>query len=343
MGIYFTSYFLGLMLGPIIAGNMAVPVGWRNFFWLCTGLSALNLVLLFFLFPETKFHRDAVVASSQSHSEHEAGNKESPLNVDLAHNPYSHMRKGKPCKSQWRVWQKPRHGAVSSLLRDVITPVYVVSFPIIAFAATVVGGAANLFLCMNLTQSTVFAAEPYNFTPSKVGFANFAFVVGGAVGLATAGPLSDWIANKLTIRNNYTREPEMRLFAIIPYFVIMAVGTVIIAVGYQYHWPWQAVIIFGFTCIGIQVVALPTCAIAYAVDCYKPISGEILVISTVVKNTFGFGMSFWVPILTPSQSVWILFACCSAPCLLAIPVYIWGKRMRTWTQRSTVHKMEAIM
>lgn len=31
------------------------------------------------------------------------------------------------------------------------------------------------------------------------------------IGLVTAGPLSDWIAMRLTLRNGGIREPEMRL------------------------------------------------------------------------------------------------------------------------------------
>jgi MFS family permease len=60
MGLYFASYFIRLFIRPIIAGSMAEYVGWRNFFWLCSGLSALNFILLLFIFPETKFHRPAL-------------------------------------------------------------------------------------------------------------------------------------------------------------------------------------------------------------------------------------------------------------------------------------------
>ena len=152
---------------------------------------------------------------------------------------------------------------------------------------------------MNLTQSGVFSAPPYNFIPGNVGFVNFAFFAGGLFSLITAGPFSDWVAKKLTIRNNDLREPEMRMMAIIPYCVITVLGCVIVGCGYQNGWPWEVIIIFGDTCIGIQVIALPTIAVAYAVDSYKPISGEILVICIAFKNNFGFGMSWWVPELTP--------------------------------------------
>lgn len=39
--------------------------------------------------------------------------------------------------------------------------------------------------------------------------------------------------------------------------------------------------------IGIQVVGIPSIAIAYAVDSYKTLPGEIMIAATIVKNTFG--------------------------------------------------------
>lgn len=61
----------------------------------------------------------------------------------------------------------------------------------------------------------------------------------------------------------------------------------VFSVGLQEKWPWPAVIIIGFGFVGIQVVAIPTITITYAIDCYRPISGEIMAIATVCKNTFG--------------------------------------------------------
>jgi MFS family permease len=41
MGVYFWAYFIGLFLGPIIAGNCAAQLGWRWFFWICLILQAV--------------------------------------------------------------------------------------------------------------------------------------------------------------------------------------------------------------------------------------------------------------------------------------------------------------
>jgi hypothetical protein len=86
-------------------------------------------------------------------------------------------------------------------------------------------------------------------------------------------------------------------------------------------------------------------AAAYAVDSYRPTSREmeILVICTVFKNTFRFGMSFWVPELTPMQAIIVLFACNASACLCDIPIYCFGKRLRMYTQDSKVHGMEIVL
>ena len=348
MGVYFAAYCVGSFTGPIIAGNMAEYAGWRSFFWLCTGVSICSFICILFLFPETKFHRPGVKSlndQSESITTQESKVQRQRISTYAETTEVLDVKvgTGKPRRDQWRLIQRPIAGAKSSLAQDVITPIYILAFPIVFWTAVMVGAAANTVLAMNLTQSTVFRGPPYNFSPGSVGFSNFAFVAGGLFGLATAGPFSDWIAKRLTTRNDDVREPEMRLLAILPYVGILILGCVVVGVGYHNIWPWQSIIIFGYTCIGIQTVALPTIAVAYAVDCYKPISGEILVICTVFKNTFGFGMSWWVPELQPMQSVMVLFACTAAAFLCGIPIYFYGKQLRGFTRNSRVHGMEAIM
>ena len=66
------------------------------------------------------------------------------------------------------------------------------------------------------------------------------------------------------------------------------------AAGYDGLWDWPVILIVGYGLTGLAVTTIPTISIAYAVDCYKPISGEIMVVATVLKNTQGFGMSYWV-------------------------------------------------
>lgn len=52
-------------------------------------------------------------------------------------------------------------------------------------------GPADVLLIFNLTESSLLGAPPYDWNPGQVGYSNFAFAVGGLVGVLTAGPLSD--------------------------------------------------------------------------------------------------------------------------------------------------------
>lgn len=267
--LYFVTYFGSLAVGPIIAGPMAEAVGWRNFWWLCTALNIFTIVCCIFLFPETMFHRAQGYAENKvktlggqtttaaldekagttTASHHDSEDAENEIAVhptnatDLTHIPTHQdpfLGKGKPSKQQWKLWQLP---AVGTLLKtmafEFVLPWELHLFPIVEFAAFIVSWSASCFLTLNLTESQVFAAPPYNFSSSTIGFFNFAILIGQIIGLFTAGPLSDWIAAKLTQRNRGVREPEMRLLTMVPYVFIMILGNVVTAVGYEYSWDWR--------------------------------------------------------------------------------------------------------
>lgn len=189
-----------------------------------------------------------------------------------------HVANGRPSRSQFsllplRKRLRPVKGyssnnsVASVLLRDVVSPIKILfCYPIVLWASLAMGFAANSLLALNLTQAQVFGAPPYLFNPDQIGFVNFAFVAGAVVALITAGPLSDWIALRRARANGGILEAEMRLPALIPYACANLAGMVVAAVGYQRSWPWEVIVVVGYTLIGLQCVGLPAIAIAYAVD-----------------------------------------------------------------------------
>ena len=260
---------------------------------------------------------------------------------------FSLVGQGKPAKVNFRLIQRPSSQWRTTLFRDIISPVRVFFYPIVFWAGLMVAGPANLLLFWNLTESSVLSAPPYNFSTSSVGYANFAFVVGGLVGLVTAGPFSDWIAIRATVRNNGIREAEMRLPALIPYAILTAIGIIIGGLGYERLWAWEVILVIGYGFTGLAVTTIPTIAVAYAIDCYKPISGEIMVVATVLKNTCGFAMSYWVSplaakdgLLTPTM---VEFALTIGPIFMAIPLYFWGKNLRRITAKSSLHRLDELL
>lgn len=120
------------------------------------------------------------------------------------------LGKGSPNKQQWKLYQRNPH-PFKAILLDLWIPWKLFAFPIVELAAFIVSWSCSSFLTINLTQSQNFAAPPYNFNSQSIGFMNFAILVGAMIGLATAGPLSDWVSARATRRNGGIREPEMRL------------------------------------------------------------------------------------------------------------------------------------
>jgi MFS family permease len=350
--LYWVLYMGSLMIGPIVSGPMAIHVGWRSFWWLNVGLIAVSLVMVVFMFPETKWHRlhpsemtktsQGVISDEKVDEKDVVTTAENKLTSVEAADQDPWLGKGGPKKSQWALFQPNAH-PWKSILLDVWIPWKLFAFPIVEFAAFVVSWTCSSFLTINLTQSQNFAAPPYSFDSQSIGFMNFAIFVGAMIGLATAGPLSDWVADKLTQRNGGIREPEFRLPAMIPYVIIMLIGNVVVSVGYDRKWSWQVIVIIGYSFAGIQVAALPAMASTYAVDSYKPIAGSLFGAITVNKNLWGYGFSKFItnwaikdgfvpPIMTNAALITLW-------CLFGILFYFKGKTFRRWSKNSKVHSM----
>lgn len=241
---------------------MSQKVGWRGFFWLNTALLSTVFLLILFFCPETSWRRTRDSDTKQtaavpvgSADTTTADNSDKPETLELeqhietpsprklviledADEADLWLGKGYPSMKQFKLWQLDNHG-FQKLLINFFTPWKLLFYPIAALASFVMSWTSNSMLILLLTQSQVFSAEPYNLKPRTIGLFNLAILIGTFIGLATNGPLSDWVCMKATKRNRGIREPEMRLPAMIPYLVIYIIGNFVVAFGYQYKWPWQ--------------------------------------------------------------------------------------------------------
>ncbi|CAM1508805.1 Fc.00g056530.m01.CDS01 [Cosmosporella sp. VM-42] len=109
MGVYFASVALGAFVGLVISGNIAARYWWRSFFWLSTGLIAFNLVLLFFLFPETRYDREQISPASSDVAT-------PTTKIEIEADPTQHIEildcsvitgKGRPSPKQYLLFQRP--------------------------------------------------------------------------------------------------------------------------------------------------------------------------------------------------------------------------------------------
>ncbi|KAL9060806.1 MAG: hypothetical protein Q9162_000510 [Coniocarpon cinnabarinum] len=348
--LYFVVYFGSLMVGPIISGPMSENVGWRNFWWLYVAMIAVSLIMITFMQPETLYHRhhpgDSSGSDPSSDSDEkkgaESGVKELGLTPVETAERDPHLGKGTPSKAQFGLIKKNPNW-IKAMALDFWIPWKLFAFPIVEFASFIVSWSASCFLTLNLTEAQVFAAPPYGWKPANVGFTNFAVLVGGIIGLVTSGPLSDYIAMRLTRKNRGVREPEMRLPTMIPYVLVMILGNFCAAYGYQDHWTWPAVVVLAYGCAGLQVAALPAIASTYAVDSYKPVAGSLFVSITVNKNLWGYGFSKFITPWTEKSGyvkpIMLNMCLTTLWCLFGIVMYYYGKTFRRWTKNDKVHLM----
>ncbi|KAJ2893261.1 serine/threonine kinase 16 [Zalerion maritima] len=363
VGIYFFFLFNAMFLGPLIAGSCEKHFGdWRTFYWIASSFCAASTVAAFFLHPETKYKRELPEEVAHPVVTTVVGEK---VDIEQFENPGNNgggsgggggssssdqqridrdpaLGNGKPSKQQFKLIQGMDKDALKKVSRHVVTPIHLLIFPIVVFGSWVFTSAANGLLLINYTQSGALSASPYNFDSGQIGLSNLALACGGTIGVFTAGPLSDWIAMYLTRRNHGIREPEMRLPTLVPFILLSALGIIITGLGFEYGWPWEAVIVVGFGNIGLMTVALSTVGITYAVDSYKPVAGQIMTIATVVKNTFGFGMGYyiteWVADDGYIPAYMMQLSVVVGPAILGIVVFmIFGKRLRKLSRNSKVH------
>lgn len=171
---------------------MADHRGWP-FWWLNAAMTTVSLIALIFGYPETMFDRVKVLASQGSppSATQPASVETLPKAVEIHHKEQTStnekialpgegqtsisterddpwLGKGKPSRQQWKFSQQSDFG-LRAVILDLWTPWKLFSFPIVLFASFVVSWSASNILILNLTQTQVFSAPPYNMSSQSVG------------------------------------------------------------------------------------------------------------------------------------------------------------------------------
>jgi len=88
----------------------------------------------------------------------------------------------------------------------------------------------------------------------------------------------------------------------------------------------------GLALLSFTIVAATNHAMAYSVDCYKPIAGEAIVSILAYKGIIGFGLSFgtnlWIGNQGYQNSFGEMAAISAFFMLLSVPFAIWGGALR---------------
>ncbi|KAK5722256.1 hypothetical protein LTR17_014262 [Elasticomyces elasticus] len=258
------------------------------------------------------------------------------------HNAYVQRYGGAPAKTYLQQL-KPWSGRLSkdNWFRVALRPFILFAYPSILWSALIYSLSIGWLIVLSESVATIYEnRETYNFTPLGAGLVYISPFIGGVLGTAVAGKVSDIVVRALARRNGGIYEPEFRLVMAIPIAIFTSIGLMGYGWSAQEHDAWIVpTVFFGFISFGCSLGS--TTAITFAVDSYRQYAGEALVTLNFSKNIFHglvFSLFFnrWLD-SEGSRDVFVAIGGIQIACLLTtIPMYIYGKRARMWTVRKNL-------
>jgi MFS family permease len=305
--IYIWAYNVGSNLAVVAAGFITDGQSWRWVWWWCAIFFGAQFLMFVFGFEETKFavppviegqrggvpettqdfeskknEKEAFAAPVTPTSDMEAAtsNDEEPgRNLSVAHINPNIQRK--------TYWQKlsllqTTAGPWSHFLRHSYQPLMIlVSIPGVAFSSLTYAILNAFNTVMTTALSTYMIEPPYDFSASQIGLMSLAPFIGSTLGSIIIGPLSDYIALRLSRRNKGVYEPEFRFYCFLPFIPFQCGGAWYFAnaLADGRHWSHVAVA-YGICNFGSA--PLQSLALTYMLDAYngksnscKPISANV--------------------------------------------------------------------
>lgn len=198
---------------------------------------------------------------------------------------YTNYYRGAPPKSFVQTL-KPYAGRLckDNWFRVAFRPFILYCYPAILWSSLMYSLSVGWLIVLSESVSIIYESRAtYNFTSLQAGLIYLSPFIGGILGTAVAGKVSDLIVRYVSRKNGGIYEPEFRLIMTIP----VAISTTIGLMGYGWSaaerdaWivptVFFAVISFG-CCLG------STTAITFAVDSYRQYAGEALVTLNFSKS-----------------------------------------------------------
>ena len=124
-----------------------------------------------------------------------------------------------------------------SYLKLFIRPVILLALPPVLWATLVFSVALGFYVALTSNASLAFKTV-YGFQTYQTGLCFISSIIGGFIGIAFGGVLTDKIADFFTARNGGIREPEMRLPSIAVSIVLGPVALILYGVGLQNRLHW---------------------------------------------------------------------------------------------------------
>jgi hypothetical protein len=221
----------------------------------------------------------------------------------------------------------------------MLRPFILFDYPSILWSTVVYSLSIGWLIVLSESVAEIYRnKETYNFSALGTGLVYLSPFIGGVLGTAVAGKVSDIIIRFMSKRNGGVYEPEFRLVMAAPIAITTAIGLMGFGWSAEERDRWIVpTVFFGVISFGCSLGS--STAITFCVDSYRQFAGEALVTLNFSKNIFhGLVFSLFFPHWLKSngpKEVFLIIGGIQIACLLtAVPMYIYGKRARMWTVRN---------
>lgn len=370
VGFYTLLLLGGKNLLPLFSALIFQDLDRHWLFWINSIIIGADLILVYICIPETFWDR-APVPNKRSLQETEIAriNLEKKHSLKPAPNAFaseSHImtlnmlaerereRSSSPDVEKNEPQEQPSKKTFFQLLHlfsgrhsndewwmIFLRPFALFAYPHILFGSFFYGLAVVWLIMISEVMTDIFAHNPYNYSKVTMGLFFISPFIGGSLGSMMAGKVSDLVVRFLVKRNKGIYEPEIRLWMVVPCIIASCIGLIGFGWSADNGDPWYApIILYGVLAFGSSFSS--TTAITFCVDSYKMFATESLVSVNIFKNVLGFLFSLFNNSFNEHHGYkigFVTFGCIEIFVgLWAIPLYIYGKRIRRWHDKKEIMK-----
>lgn len=218
-------------------------------------------------------------------------------------------------------------------------------FPNVLWAFLLNGLTIGVNIALGTTYSGIVTVPPYNWAPKSASYVNAGQIIVALIALPLLGNGSDYVIKWRAKRHGGVHYPENRLLLL---WIPVSIG-VVAAVIYgqagahpeKYHW---FAIVWSYAAYYFAFVGANIAAITYLLDAYPTRAAPVLVVITALRGFVSFGTSYGVAKFVETSgydgSFGTYGGLTAAIGLLGIPIFIYGKQIRKFTERWVAKETE---
>jgi MFS family permease len=181
---------------------------------------------------------------------------------------------------------KPWNGrlAKDKWVHVMIRPFILYAYPAVLWSSMVYALAVGWLIVLSESVAHIYRdRESYNFTALQVGLVYISPFIGGILGTAVAGKISDIVVRFMARKNDGVYEPEYRLVMAVPIAITTTIGLMGFGWSAEEKDNWIVpTVFFGVISFGCSLAS--TTAVTFVVDSYRVYAGEALVTLNFSKS-----------------------------------------------------------